>query len=684
MTPQQLAALNAIDENVRLLRASLADPVPAPPPPVEPPAPIPPAPIPPAPIPIPEGVFVRTVPLNLALVLCPERWYRKEGAYDRRQSCYGDRRGVVKLRYFGHSFSGNVSVALPQVEMTLEVDGVEVARATPVGASVEFSFDLSAHPPGGPYWLNVKGCAPFNAVPWPLHVLGDDGEMPAQSLAAVVRGTHRMQFPHVGAAQGVAVGAVPARWAPTVVPLKPRSVVASAELPHRSKLAGEWLVPLRYSDNHRINVTPNGVWNTANAQAYHQADFEAAIPIVPLLDGPRGKGNLQWVTHIAPSLRQGSKKLYFCDPWRVGVIAEDGHITTLAGYRHASPPHSRPAPRELVGDWSAVPAQRRGFHLLWGMAWDQRTLEVDASAPLIGGEHPHAVGPRMFLTDSMQGRPAAFDQGRVCLLTFSGTDRSVAPKVTEFIAGLREPWDVVYHAGRIYVSERRGGQVLIFDADTAASLGSITGFTRPEGLFELDGWLYIGDSGARRIEKVNITTGERLTAVTPTTLQRCSDNNTHFYKIAVSDGTFGPRGMIALMSWTVLNSGHPHLFAPDGKWIESWQWGAGPGIRWEGSFMGYGTAVGIGQGAMTWGNSYESLFRVSKATAEDKALPAAYYTGEAEFNRKHYDMLHGPHGFGYAGLPLPWGESPEMDVYLAAHGHVQAPLHDETTEGVTA
>ncbi len=42
MTPQQLAALNAIDEGLRVLRASLADPVPAPPPPIEPPAPLPP------------------------------------------------------------------------------------------------------------------------------------------------------------------------------------------------------------------------------------------------------------------------------------------------------------------------------------------------------------------------------------------------------------------------------------------------------------------------------------------------------------------------------------------------------------------------------------------------------------------------------------------------------------------
>jgi|JI8StandDraft_1071087.scaffolds.fasta_scaffold05796_4 hypothetical protein len=53
MTPQQLADLDAIVAAEKRLRASLADPVPAPPPPppVEPPAPIPPAPLPPTVVP---------------------------------------------------------------------------------------------------------------------------------------------------------------------------------------------------------------------------------------------------------------------------------------------------------------------------------------------------------------------------------------------------------------------------------------------------------------------------------------------------------------------------------------------------------------------------------------------------------------------------------------------------------
>src|SRR4029450_8804785 len=78
-----------------------------------------------------------------------------------------------------------------------------------------------------------------------------------------------------------------------------------------------------------------------------------------------------------------------------------------------------------------------------------------------------------------------------------------------------------------------------------------------------DGWLYYGSVLTKSIRKINLTTGENVLIADPTVkaanFAYYIDDNSRYMKIAVSDGSFGPRGMIAYTTWSNRNFGYPNL-----------------------------------------------------------------------------------------------------------------------------
>jgi hypothetical protein len=44
---------------------------------------------------------------------------------------------------------------------------------------------------------------------------------------------------------------------------------------------------------------------------------------------------------------------------------------------------------------------------------------------------------------------------------------------------------------------------------------------------------------------------------------------------------------------------------------------------------------------------------------------------ERMWSEQGWHLTHGPGGWGYYGLPLPWGVSTDIDDYLRACGHVR-------------
>jgi hypothetical protein len=73
---------------------------------------------------------------------------------------------------------------------------------------------------------------------------------------------------------------------------------------------------------------------------------------------------------------------------------------------------------------------------------------------------------------------------------------------------------------------------------------------------------------------------------------------------------------------------------------------------------------------MLFGTAEEGLHVVSQALPTDPVIDMkAYQAGMDQWQAKGYQLTHGPAGYGYYGLPLPWGVSPEIDYFLKANLH---------------
>lgn len=639
--------------------------------PIDPPPVIVPPPIPVTPPSVPLGSIKKQI-INPARMLYFVGWYYG-GRYDRFQTLRTLK--AAPLQTVIVRVADMVAApALDPVPLTLTMNGLAVASATPVAGSREvvFSFDASSTAEGW-YELGLLGADSWSVPAMSVYVQKGATAQP-QATMPVFTASYGLVHPIAGTQTIAHHAMVPAVYAPVSVPLAPREMPPFSTIPARKDLVQTQLAVCRPDDNYRPAVSKAGVWTTANRMPYFWSDLTDKIPKLPLLDGPRGVGSVVMPTHLevgtaAPVGIGFVGNVYFCDPWRAGKIRQNGTVITMVGYRHKTPPtYWGDTPElELVGDWSAIPPERRGFNELWGMAWDmRRTGGLNAGEPSPDprerGMIPHPVGGGMvmFLSDMLNLRVIRCEFPHDTHFAYERT------KVTEFLTGLGQPWDVVCADGELWVSERTSNRVAVYDATTAAFKRSYP-FQAPEGLFILDGTLYVGSRGAKKVWKLDIATG----AVTVfRDLTPWIDNNSMYVKLAVSDGGFGPRGMVGVCTWSKVGYGYPNLFAPDGKEIQ-WLAGSTPatrkGLPWV--TPGYPTAVGFGPGRMVCGSSHEGVTLMTQALPTDAVLDPLYAAGEREYFEAGYHLTHGHAGHGFYGLPLPWGKSVAIDEYLRKKGH---------------
>ena len=675
MTPQQQSALVAADAAVvalveahRVLRASLTDPAPAPAPtpapaPEPPPAP---APEPPAPPPA-SATGVTAQQINLARLVGIDSYFGG-GRYERFENAAAVwKTDVVSVLLRGWDVSaGGSARPLATGTYTLQIDGADAASVVVAAGQVKatISVDVSALPQGY-HRLDVT-CPPGESCPaWYAYRAPAGEAFKWPDKVPVTTGTYGLTHPLGGDPATHVFAWVPARWAPTTLPLPAREYPAFSTVPGRQNLVQHQLVVCRPDDTDRLQVKHDGLPLTANQQAYFESDLYSKLPHLVLLDGPRGEGTTVMPTHVQVGRRGGA---YVTTSWSLQHIDAAGTVKTLVGYRHKKPPTFWPEEPELdlVGDWSAIPVERRGFQGLWGFAWDARTLAVDEAAPTMpnGGvdEHPHLTGPVGFVSD--------YKRDRVCSITFDPRSHETPAKVAEHITGLKGPWDVVFDDGLLYVSERAGNQVRVCDATTGATV-RLMPWSSPEGLFVLDGWLYVGSSALRNVERVSLgpdSLPPQLVCTVPW------NDNSRYVKLAVSDGTFGPRGLVGVVTWSNGGYGYPFLFSPEGKRLDTWLWSGTErkGPPWLAQHglpsPGYPTCVGFGQGRMVCGTSQEGLMVMSKSLPTDGLTPDVT-AGLRQWSERGYQLTHGHGGFGFFGLPLPWGDRPAIDAYLTACGH---------------
>jgi pimeloyl-ACP methyl ester carboxylesterase len=603
--------------------------------------------------------------------------------------------------------SGGVILTIPAGVYELLVDDVSQSSVTmPAGQVLgTFTLDITGIADGWHILDIVRVADPTHScAPWAVFVNKAGGEAVSHDEVPVMHGSYELA--HYGLDHYWAM--VPAVYDPTPMPLPSRSCPSFSTADAHTTLFRENMTPSRHETNiNRVSITSDGVKSTFNTQNYFYQDLVREFPNVHLLDGPRGVGTLMMPTHIMPDRHGGA---YCLDPWRVVRVSNDGTITTRCGYRHGSPPHNwleNGEGLELVGDWSAIPVDRRGFHELWGGAFDLNTVafaNLDTGAPQqlnsVNGEmeHPHSVGPRLFVADSQNNR--------ICLLTFTRDSFTAEPVVTEFLTGLGDPWDVVWSVGTeeglstgvIYVSERTSHRIACYNATTGAFIRTVVegaalasvnesrkvtplaplatiraeDVVAPEGLFLQDGWLYYGSKAMQEVRRVNLDDGEIEVVCRP-----LIDTNSEYVKITVSDGTFGPLGMVFTFTFSNARFGMPEAWLPD----------TGPaGTRWgltgSASFLsrgrgglytslGYPTAGGVGQGRLYCGSTEEGLARISKvATSDPTVNETRYNNGATMYKALGYKLVYGDDGFGHQGLELPWGVHADMDYYLQWHGHL--------------
>jgi hypothetical protein len=517
------------------------------------------------------------------------------------------------------------------------------------------------------------------AVPYWMHV----GAPTEQTWAPTQTGSYG-----IGREEGSVAkwGKAPVQLSGAGYPLKPRQFVPMTGHPARSTLYKRDIAPSINGDPPYLRTIEGGVKTCLNSHAYAWSSFIAKLPGVVLRDGPRGRGLVSGLTHIEIGRRGG---IYALDCWRMVHVDTKGYVKTLLGWRHGE------NGLELVGDWSAIPAERHGLHEAWGFAWDKRTTAesaLDTSILLDRGdgvmEHPHTVGPVVFIADSQNNR--------VLRAQFDPRDHTALPKVTEFISGLNDPWDVVYIGnGQIAVSERFAHRINVYDADSGAFVETLvqgvalsgTNKNRlvevygtleqrraattvgPEGLFYLNGWLYFGSRAAQRVKRISLASRVIETVCDP--YFDTSPGGSQFCKIAVrADGT------VFASTWESGAKGGPRAYKPDGTVWSLQETGSsslteGRGGKW--ADVGYSTASAADDNRIVYSGADYGLAELSLALPSDPPLwdQTLVAAGKAEYERAGGRLTHGVGAFSDFGYPPPWGESVAMDYYFRAQGHVE-------------
>jgi hypothetical protein len=592
---------------------------------------------------------------------------------------------------------GGATIALTASKV-LGIDQFEAPIALPVVTPPATTNEVTIPVSLAPGWWRIGGAL---TPSWYVYVPG--GPLPA--FMPVVRGNWEMLHPG-GTFMKVVNGSnvpiddnyyaadaiVPAVFAPTVVPYdQTRTFEHFTTVPSRSFLVETDIVVLRREDSYRPAVCStktrapeggayadrlpgvDGLVTSFNQQSYDYGDvISAETPSIPLRDGPRGSGTIMGAQHLQGTGRLGIYKTYFCDNWRIGQYDRFGAVKTMVGWiDDGVSTHWLDSPRKqkLVGDWSETP-DPKSINENWGsLAWWARTLELDLTAPLIGGEPPHKtdpalgiIGPRFYFPDRHHNL-IRFAEG-------NATDRTAPHKVKIFKAAA-EPWEVV-SCGPDLIAVSETTRVVVYDVITGAEVTSWP-VPRPEGLFFQDGAIYYGALATKSIRKRFIGGADTLAFDLNNT--QILDGNSRYVKFCLSDGTFGPFGMAAIVTWSPIALGYPVLMKPDGTKVSSSLFPgpsgiSGPGRPWRVS-SDYQMAASINDGRMQISGVQEGIRVLSKATLSDAPVTQAYIRGRDKYVHLGYRLTNGDAGFGFYGLPLPWDIDPDIDAYLTEHGHVR-------------
>jgi hypothetical protein len=316
------------------------------------------------------------------------------------------------------------------------------------------------------------------------------------------------------------------------------------------------------------------------------------IPTRIQLDGPRGVGTVDGATHLTIGRNGG---VYGLAGSRLWHVSPEGVVKTIAGRRHIGPYAKSNKSLDdtvLEGDWSGMPpGAYLGFIEPWGFVFDPRTLVIDEnSTPVDNGangfEKTHLFNPVAYVTDSQNNR--------ILRLEWDKASHATPVKITVAVDGLNDPWDCAFVDNKLYVTERGADAIISFtipapdaaDKKLGPRIVELTGpsdyativnrvgyrlkpiaevraqpCVKPEGLFYQDGYLYFGSRPMEAVHRMKVSdrTWEPYYEVPEAVM-----SGSQYFKFAMSDGTFGPKGTMFFQFWSSNNlNGLPYAILPD-------------------------------------------------------------------------------------------------------------------------
>lgn len=596
------------------------------------------------------------------------------------------------IQFVHQGGSGDVNRPFNGSVYRLLCDGVEVSRVTVTPGSERSAFpkvDLSAVKDGWHMFDIASDAAGEDSHPFWMYV-NNTGEFPVQEFAPAQTGSYSMNHSEGPIAR---MARLPMKIDPPEFKLRERVAVPFDRVTTYKEMFRRDLSPTIDGDAPYLRKLANGVTTGLNIHGYHWGPLTEKMPTQVLRDGPFGVATIVGPTHLQIGRRGG---IYGTDAWRMWHMEVNGRVTTLVGWRS----DDKNGGYELVGDWSAVPPDRRGLHEVWGMTWhpgsvsDQRP---DTTRMLDRGdgqlEHPHLpAGPRAFLADSQNNRIVA--------VQFRPDAHGVPPVITEFITGLNDPWDCVARGNVLYVSERQAHRISMWDVDTGKHLGNLienpdggriaqigknrksgylsgktvadaqkANIVLPEGLYLMDDWLYFGSLSMCQVRRINLKTG-----VSEVRMQWEPSIKNVFAKVTVGDGSFGPRNTVFVCLWNVNSQGAPAIRLPDGNAWPVIRAGSYPGVYGGGGEyrgIGYSSACAVRDGRLVYGGADYGIAELTLAQPGDTTYDRKRLAlGKEKYERGPYRQVHGIDGFGQWKTKLPWGVDADMDYYLQHLGHM--------------
>jgi hypothetical protein len=651
------------------------------------------------------GVTFHKRQINAYQELCLTTWFKGWERYDRYITRHVIEPGKPIKCQLAHDnrASGGVALKLPGAQYGILLDGVEVYRVKSFrwDGWADVTLAVENIPPSfkdGPLQLDLKQYdAAGNEVPLqgtfvPSFVyLNREGKLKDAPW-----------FPVYSSSYDVARSGFVFCWAKI-----PRHYIfnedGSWKEPYTYALAPEpepqeWTAPIPATDFTAIQLNPylkddhyimtrdhTGSPSFESAHVYDMSGGQtdrSDVWIHPSVDGPRGKGRVINPFDAQPSRLGGG---HFLDHMSFGHCHADGLVQRHFGYVVDWPyPQWQEkdlikSSKRLIGNWDAVPEEKRGLDRSWTWYWDPRTVKRGTGSPIVNDGHnsagllepPHdGAGPTVLVP-----RPQP-QHNDLLEAVYDPRSHLTPPKMRIGIEGLRSPWGVtVTDDGLVLITEQSASVVSAYQRSldgTYTKLWELGGIPIPQGIdHDGQGNVYVGSRANFGVYRFNLAD-----RVITKFAQNAITGKSFFCSVHVNrDPKTGGIYICSSTANEAANFGNPQTWRPDGTGVNLFPYGAAPHGLAGGDSATYSTPARTGWRVLMRGGSDIGLMKWRRKRAGDVDFGMVGRWDSSGFHRQFHEdagkwwaegfhLVYGRRAHPSFRIELPHGYADWCDRYI--------------------